>query len=191
MSDLLSDLFASEGFRAALLGLVFAALYVLSRWVSRLNESRPRVEPPRQLEFPAAPGMTSPGPNVVSIDRRPQFHSSRVIDEDELLPVRIVQMYFAKFDYEPGPPDPKCFADELFVRLYNADHDYEWTGSYFVATPQGLDEMLQTEKWDYAYADGAIFVRKYDAKVIRQAVVEQLVSTVQKPNSPEPEDRYV
>jgi hypothetical protein len=190
MSDLLSDLFASEGFRAALLGLAFAALYVLSRWVSRLNESRPRVEVPPQPEIPSAKA-TGQGSNVVSIDRLPQFHSSRVIDENELLPVRIVQMYFAKFDYEPGPPDPKSFADELFVRLYNADNSYEWTSSYFVATPHGLEEMLQQENWDYAYADGAFFVRKYDPKVIRQAVVEQLLSTVQKPSSPEPENRYV
>jgi hypothetical protein len=187
----MSSFFASEGPKIALLAVSFGGLYVLSRWVSQWNESRPRVEAPPQpqesrLEIPPA------RPKVIPIDRLPKFHSSQPVDEAQLEPVRIVKMYFAQFDYEPGPPDPKSFADELFVKLYNADQGHDWTTSYFVATPQGLDQMLETEHWDYAYADGAFFVRRYDPKVIRQAVVEQLLSTVEKPGPPqEPEDRYV
>jgi hypothetical protein len=184
---------AAEGLKVVLLAGAFAGIYVLSRWSSRLNESSPRIATPSEPEAPYQ-SLEAPrqSPKIVPIDRRPTFHSSQAIDEAELLPIRIVQMYFSQFDFEPGPPDPKSFADELFVKLYNADHGYDWLASYFIATPQGLSEILQRENWDYAYADSVFFVRRYDPKVIRQAVVEHLLSTVEKPSPPtEPEDRFV
>lgn len=179
-----------EAAKVLLLSGAFVVLYVLSRWASRLNESQPRIEPlPEEPRTVPAP---RPWANVVPIDKRPQFHSSQAVDEEVLRPVRIIQMYFSKFDFNPGPADPQCFADELFVKLYDENTGYDWTQSFYVATPQGLDEMLQRENWDYAYTDRVFFVRRYDPKVVRQAVVEQLVSTVEKPSPPRaPEDRYV
>jgi len=182
----------SEALKIALLAAAFAALYVLSRWASRLNESQPRIESPPEPEPSRVLELPRQSAKVIEIDRRPKFHSSQPVDEEDLHPVQIVRMYFAKFDYEPGPPDPQSFAGELFVELYNADSGYQWTLSYFVSTPQGLNEMLQQENWDYAYADQVFFVRRYDAKVIRQAVVEHLIGSLEKPSPPtEPEDRYV
>jgi hypothetical protein len=188
----MSSFFASEGLKIALLAVSFGGLYVLSRWASRWNESNPRVNVAPKPESPVRMEAPQGRSKIVAIDRRPRFHSSQAVDEAELLPIRILQMYFVEFDFEPGPPDVKSFAGELHVKLYNADHGYDWTMSYFVATPEGLERMLETENWDYAYADSAFFVRRYDTKIIRQAVVEQLLSTVEKPGPPrEPEDRYV
>ncbi|MGZ4814612.1 MAG: hypothetical protein ACXVZV_04350 [Terriglobales bacterium] len=185
--------FVSEGLKIVLLAGAFAGIYGLSRWASRLNESKPGIAPPPHPEpfrEPVQPPRQSP--KIVPIDRFPQFHSSQPVDERELLPIRIVQMYFSQFDFDPGPPDPNSFADELFVKLYNADSGYDWRVSYLVATPDGLKEMLQRENWDYAFADSVFFVRRYDPKVIRQAVVEHLLSTTEKPSpSKEPEDRLV
>ena len=184
---------ASEGLKIALLTGAFAAIYVLSRWSSHLNESRPGVAPPPEPE-PSYRIADTPreSPKIVPIDRRPQFHSSQPVDEQHLQPIRIVHMYFSQFDFEPGPPDPKSFADELFVKLYNADSGYDWLLSYFVATPDGLSDMLQRESWDYAFADSVFFVQRYDPKVIRQAIVEHLLATTEKPSSSnEPEDRLV
>jgi len=157
-----------------------------------MNESQPRLDPPPEL--PPRPPIEAPRqlPKIVPIDRRPQFHSSQPVDEEELRPVRILQMYFSQFDFDPGPPDPKAFADELFVKLYDENSGHDWTLSYFVASPQGLDEMLQRESWDYAFADQVFFVRRYDPKVIRQAIVELLLNTHEKPSPPkESEDRFV
>ena len=93
---------------------------------------------------------------------------------------------------EPGPPDPSSFADELFVKLYDENTGYDWIQSFYVASPRGLDEMLQRESWDYAYTDRVFFVRRYDAKTIRMAVIEQLLSTQEKPSPPKGnEDAYV
>jgi len=182
----------SEVAKVLLLAVFFVALYALSRWASRLNESNPRAISPPELETPKPPEAPRPWATIVPIDRRPEFHSAQPVNEDELRPVRIVQMYFSKFDFDPGPPDRTSFADELFVKLYDENTGYDWTQSFFVATPQGLDEILERENWDYAYADKVFFVRRYDPKVIRQAVVEQLISTQERPSPPkQPEDRYV
>ena len=182
----------SEAAKAVLLFGCFAAIYWISRWASRLNESQPRVEPPRQPEAPPLPQAPTPFRKVIPIDQRMGFRSPEPLIEDELLPVHIVRMYFGKFDFESGPPDRGSFADELFVDLYNEDSGYTWTESYFVASAQGLDEMLERESWDFAYADRVFFIRRYDPKVVRQAVLEQLISTQEKPSPPkEPENRYV
>ena len=78
------------------------------------------------------------------------------------------------------------------MKLYNVDSGYDWLISYLVATPDGIAEMLERENWDYAFADSVFFVPKYDPKVIRQAVVEHLLSATEKPSpSKEPEDRLV
>ena len=188
----MSQLFASDGAKILLLVGSFVGLYALSRWASRLNESNPTVLPPPEPQVPKPPEAPRPWSKVVPIDRRPQFHTSEVIDEAQLRPVRILQMYFSQFDFDPGPPDPSSFADELFVKLYDENSGYDWTQSFYVATPHGMDQMLQRENWDYAYTDRVFFVRRYDAKVIRQAVVEQLMSTQERPSPPkESEDRSV
>lgn len=188
----MTDSFISEAAKIVLLIVCFAIIYWVSRWASQLNESQPRIEPPREPEVPPLPEHPTPFRKVVPIDERQRFRSSEPLSEDELLPIHIVRMYFAKFDFEPGPPDRNSFSDELFVDLYNEATGYTWTQSYFVANPEGLDEILQRENWDYAYADSVFFFRRYDPKVIRQAVLEQLISTQEKPSPPkEPEDRYV
>lgn len=188
----MANLFTSDVLKILLLVGAFVALYVLSRWASRLNESNPRMEPPPLPEAPKLPDPPRPWTNVVTINRRSEFHSSQPVDEEELRPVRILRMYFSQFDCEPGPPDPNSFADELFIKLYDENTGYEWTQSFYVATPRGMDEMLQRENWDYAYTDRVFFLRRYDPKVVRQAVIEQLLSSQEKPSPPkQPEDRYV
>jgi len=183
---------SSDAAKVLLLAGAFVAIYRLSRWASDANRTSPGVGLPPQPEAPSSVKAAQPWSNVVTIDRRPEFHSAQPVNEDELLPIHIVQMYFSKFDFDPGPPDPKRFADELFVKLYDENSGNRWTQSYFVATPQGLEEMLERENWDYAYTEQIFFVRRYDAKIVRQAVVEQLISTQEKPSPPrEPEDRYV
>jgi hypothetical protein len=186
------NLLQSEGLKVALLAGAFVALYALSRWASRLNESSPGMAPPPEPIAPDLSQAPRPWSNVVRIDHRPQFHSSQAVDEADLRPVRILRMYFSQFDFEPGPPDPSSFADELFVKLYDENTGYDWIQSFYVASPRGLDEMLQRESWDYAYTDRVFFVRRYDAKTIRMAVIEQLLSTQEKPSPPKGnEDAYV
>lgn len=184
---------AGEALKIGVLLGAFVGVYGLSRWAARQTESVPPASPlppetkhPRELEPPKQ------WSKVVSIDGRSQFSRTEVVDETALKPVRILNMYFSRFDMVPGPPDPSSFADEVFVDLYDENSGYKWTTSYFVTTPHGLGQMLEEEHWQFAYADQTFFVRRYDAKLIRQMIVEHLIGTQEKPSPPKnTEDSYV
>jgi hypothetical protein len=172
----------------------FVGLYALSRWASSQTEASTEEMPEAPLEPYPAPLVESPQswPKVVPIDSRPQFERTEVVDEESLRPVHILNMNFKTFDLVPGPPDPSSFANELIVELYDENSGHNWTQTYFVTTPRGLDEMLEREQWQYAFSDQTFFVRRYDAKVIRQMTVEQFTSTQEKPSPPkDAEDSYV
>jgi hypothetical protein len=69
---------------------------------------------------------------------------------------------------------PRAFR-ERFGEGYNADTGHSWTSSYFVASPDGIRELLERENWQYANTGNVILVKRYDPKVIRQAVLEDMV----------------
>jgi hypothetical protein len=189
----MSALPASDAAKIAILIGAFVGVYGLSRWASRQTESVPPSPdlPPEPSHVPLldAPQQWS---KVVPIDVRSQFASTEVVDEEALRPVRILNMYFSRFDIVTGPSDPTTFADEIFVDLYNENSGHKWTSSYFVTTPRGLDQMLEDEHWQYAFADQTFFLRRYDPKVIRQMILEHLMGTQEKPSLPkEEEGRYM
>ena len=184
---------AGEALKIGVLIGAFVGVYSLSRWAARQTESVPPA-PPLPPEPMRHPELEPPKQRskVVSIDGRSQFARTEAVDESALKPVRILNMYFSRFDIIPGPPDPSSFADEIFVDLYDENSGYKWIVSYFVTTPHGLDQMLQDEHWQYAFADQTFFVHRYDAKLIRQMVVEHLIGTQEKPGPPkDAEDTYV
>jgi hypothetical protein len=88
--------------------------------------------------------------------------------------VRITKFYFAEFDLATGPPNSEVFYDELFVELYDADTGHRWMQSYGVATPRGLEKILQDKSWGYLFANGIIVLPKYDLTRIREAVIARL-----------------
>jgi hypothetical protein len=182
---------ASDAARIAILVGAFAGVYGLSRWASRQTESVPTS--PELPETARTPDLDSSRQwsKVVPIDGRSQFARTEMADEEALRPVRILNMYFSRFEVVPGPPDPTSFADEIFIDLYDENSGHKWTSSYFVTTPRGLDQMLEDEHWQYAFADQTFFVRRYDAKLIRQMIVEHLMGTQEKPSPPKQDDRYV
>jgi len=184
---------AGEALKIGVLIGAFVGVYGLSRWASKQTESVPPA-PPSSPEPKRLPELEPPTQwqKVVSIDGRSQFARTETVDESALKPVRIVNLYFTRFDLIPGPPDPSSFADEIFVDLYDENSGYKWTASYFVTTPHGINEMLEEEHWQYAFADQTFFVRRYDAKLIRQMIVEHLIGTQEKPSPPKnAEDTYI
>ena len=92
----MSQLFASDGAKILLLVGSFVGLYALSRWASRLNESNPTVLPPPEPQVPQPPEAPRPWSKVVPIDRRPQFHTSEVIDEAQLR--RVLRNYASYYN---------------------------------------------------------------------------------------------
>ena len=184
---------AGDALKIGVLVGAFVGIYSLSRWAARQTVSVPPAPPfPPEPKRPPELEQPKQWSKVVSIDGRSEFARTEVVDETSLKPVRILNIYFSRFDIIPGPPDPSSFSDEVFVDLYDENSGYKWTTSYFVTTPHGLGQMLEEEHWQYAFADQTFFVRRYDAKLIRQMIVEHLISTQEKPSSPKnSEDTYV
>jgi len=65
--------------------------------------------------------------------------------------------YFKKLDLIAGPEDPLCFCDEFYVEFVVPETatpmhgPVSWTSQYVVATPAGLQKMLETGEsliWD-------------------------------------------
>jgi hypothetical protein len=184
-----SGLSATDSAKIIVLLCAFAGLYGLSRWSSRITDAIPPVpEPPPEPERSSTAGSQRVWPKIVPIDSRPQFQRTTEYSESELEPIRVTNTYFRTFDYLPGPPDPATFADELFVELYNAETGHQWTVSYFVASPDGIRELLDREKWQYAHTGDVILVRRYDPKVVRQAVLEDLIESQEKQKATREED---
>jgi hypothetical protein len=84
--------------------------------------------------------------------------------------VRVTRLNFSQFDAVPGPPDPECFIDELFVELLDPREDYRWTVTFVVATPAGIRKLMDDERWSFFYSTEIFVVRRYDFLTIRQAV---------------------
>ena len=168
--------------KTILLMACIAGLYVLARWTSRLNETRPSVS-----NQPLAP--TTKVIPITSTSRvRTPFPEPPA---DENGPVRITNMYFATFDLAPGPPDHESFADELFVELVNVENGYNWTQTFFVATPAGLSALLRTNNWSHAFAESVILLRRYNVSEIKQAVLDRLKEEVEIPAVRNTSDDYI
>lgn len=84
--------------------------------------------------------------------------------------VRVTQLNFSQFDALPGPLDPECFVDELFVELLDPAEDFRWTLTFVVATPAGIRKLMDDERWSFFYSTEIFIVRRYDFPTIRQAV---------------------
>ncbi len=90
--------------------------------------------------------------------------------------IRITKFFFKKADAIPGPDDPDIFADELFLQLYDPDSGHFWWQSYFVATPQGLAQILRDKSWKYLHAPQILVLPKYNLEEIRRAAVSRIMA---------------
>lgn len=173
----MSGLSVSDTEKMIVLLVAFAAIYGLSRWGSRVTNAVPSSpEPPPEPVVHTMPHGQKSWPKIVPINSRAEFERTNEYTEAELEPIRVTNTYFSTFDYLPGPPDPSSFADELFVECYNADTGQRWTASYFVASPNGIRDLLDRERWQYARTGNVILVKRYDTRAIRQAVLEDLIT---------------
>lgn len=157
----------SETLKYLLLFGCGAGLWVFARWASRLGGSDP------SLPYPQVPELDAPMPARPALD--PESALSFLPPDPRLGSIRIKGVHFSKFDALPGPADPKCFCDELFVELYDANTGYFWTQSYLVATPEGLADVLREKSWKYLRTGSVIIVRRYDLQDIREAVVDYII----------------
>lgn len=134
------------------------------------DATHPYFEAPEQAESKAAEPAANDNSDQLDQQAEP------VAEDDESRPknIRITDWNFATFEVRDGPPDPTSFADDLTVNLYDRSSDHSWTQSYFVATPAGVEKMLQDKKWKSMFLPPVLVLSRYDVAELRAAILDDL-----------------
>ncbi|HXE90542.1 MAG TPA: hypothetical protein VNK82_06215 [Terriglobales bacterium] len=167
--------------KIALLGGVAGVLYLLARHLSRAPNATelPNSLGPEPVAFPEA---TKPAVPLVG------YELPFPLDVRELeakygpgfARPNILNYYCRETDMVAGPSDPEDFYDEFFVEMENPEHEHRWTTSFHIATPKGLERVMQEDRSEFVYGDGAIIVQRFDLATILRAVLERYAE----PNDP-------
>jgi hypothetical protein len=167
-----------------LLGIACAmvALYVIARRLGGGNEAAP---PPGDItsSTPFSTSRTVPteleGPQAAEIGDPDQPGYTLLPEQEGDEPgqqntIEIRAWNFATFEIETGPPDRNCFADDLWMDLYDSSTGHGWRQTYFVATPAGLEKMLRDNQSNFMFLPQVLVLNRYDVNELRKAVFDDL-----------------
>jgi hypothetical protein len=170
----------SDRLKVLLIAAATIALFLVAKRIGGGDSSTPSPEARSDATHPyfdlpeqAEPMETDPAAKGESV--QPDQEAGPV-EDDESRPknIRITDWNFATFEVRNGPPDPTSFADDLTVNLYDRSSDHSWTQSYFVATPAGLEKMLQDKKWKSMFLPPVLVLSRYDVSELRAAILDDL-----------------
>jgi hypothetical protein len=87
----------------------------------------------------------------------------------------ILNYYFSNLDILAGPANPRSFCDQLFVEFEAPESGARWTSEYTVATPFGLQDLLD-QTGQSLYFDGTIIiVPRWDIAQILKTVLDDVM----------------
>jgi hypothetical protein len=82
--------------------------------------------------------------------------------------------YFKHIDLVDGPADPTSFCDHFFVVYQDPATKHEWEKEYIVATPSGMRDVMQKERFESLYLDElTIIVREWNLSLILRTVLDE------------------
>ena len=88
----------------------------------------------------------------------------------------ITNYYFKKIDLARGPADPSSFCDEFFLETRDPATEHTWTRPFMVATPAGLQQVLQEERFVSMYFDQPLLiVSRWDLREILQTITDEVL----------------
>ncbi len=94
----------------------------------------------------------------------------------------ILNYFFREIDLATGPPDKRSFCDELTVETQDPDYGHYYTYKFSVATPAGLQKMLDEGHLASLYLDAeVVVVAAWDMKVILGTVIEEIIKLYKEP----------
>jgi len=168
--------FMEDPLKLLLLIVFGGGLLALGRWSSRLGSST-GPDSPLDIPTPDVAGLRPLGASGAKAWSPSAEEVAASLPYDPALGnLRIRKFYFNQADAIPGPDDPEVFADELNIELYDPEIGHAWWQSYFVATPQGLANILQEKSWRYLHASQILVFPRYSLEEIRRAVVSRVVA---------------
>lgn len=109
-----------------------------------------------------------------------------------------VNYYFGRTDLLRGPADPRCFHDDFFIVAQDPGSQHMWETKYIVATPAGLQQLMNQEQFVSLYLDDpVVVVSEWDLTVILRTVLDEdlkrfgAISDHDKPLSIPPDNRTI
>jgi hypothetical protein len=164
----------------------FAVLLLLGRILSSKSEvhaaSLPHSSPPENtpgaLEVADSSGRPRPAVTGAEIDFPIQIPPVALQEDGSYNRPNFLNYYFSKTDLVRGPADPTSFCDELSLETQDPGNEQAWTYKFTVATPSGLRQIMDQEKFSSLFFEGAlVVVPRWDLAAIMQAVTEEIMKT--------------
>jgi hypothetical protein len=170
--------------------VIFIAAFALLLLLGRILSSSSEVHA-ASLPHPSLPGNESEAVEVVDLSgrSRPAVTGAEIDFPIHIPPVALqedgsynrpnfLNYYFSKTDLLRGPADPTSFCDELSLEAQDPGNDQEWTYKFTVATPSGLRQIMDQEKFSSLFFEGAlVVVARWDLAAIMQAVTEEIIKS--------------
>lgn len=167
---------------------VFVALLVIGRILSSSSEvhaaelPHPAPQPGSLLEVAQGSiptdGEQHATPTGAEIDFPIQLPPVKQLEDGRFNRPNILNYHFARTDLVRGPADPGCFCDDFFIEAQDPQSEHVWTFAYTVATPAGLRQVMDDEKFDSLYFDrGVVIVPRWDLKLILETVLEEIMKS--------------
>jgi hypothetical protein len=87
----------------------------------------------------------------------------------------ILNYYFSNLDLKTGPENPRSFCDQLFVEFESPETGARWTNEYTVASPFGLQSLLDETGQNLCFDGTVIIVPRWDIALILRTVLDDVV----------------
>jgi len=121
----------------------------------------------QEQKQPAAIGSELPFPvELPPVQRLPSGRYNRP---------NVLNYYFSNLDLKLGPENPRSFCDQLFVQFEAPESGAVWTNEYVVATPFGLQSLLDTTGPSVQFEGTVIVVSRWDMTEILRTVLENVM----------------
>ncbi len=99
----------------------------------------------------------------------------------------LMNYFFENTDLILGPANPRAFFDTFFLQAQEPESQYTWTYQYTVATPDGLAELLEKERFDSMYFDDpVVIIAEWDLPIILQTITDEVLKNY----GIKPEEKY-
>ncbi len=163
--------------KIVILAACAVALFLLSRLLS--GDADRNVSPPQFVTDKPRPAFGSGTGGLPRVGSEIPFPFEVREFEAEFgnnfsLP-KVLNYYFRNIDLVTGPPNATDFYDEFFVQMENRDDGHQWTASYWVTTPGGIEHKMAEDGDDAFWGNDVLVVKRFDLKTILRAVLERYV----------------
>lgn len=174
-----------ESAKLALFLLFFVAFLVITRRVfaggqPTVSPDLPPAPPPDswpdgpEPNQPAAIGSELPFPiKLPPVERHPDGRYNRP---------KVLNYYFSNLDLKRGPENPRSFCDQLFIQFEAPETGAKWTSEYIVATPFGLQDLLDQTGQSLVFDGTVIVVPRWDMAEILKTVLDDMMERYAAPD---------